>query len=116
MRIFRPIVETATDRVPIRDADFIRRGRIGPETVGDDESRSAVFPHDPFEKPQRGGFVALRRDHCLQEFAFMIHGPPEIAELAVDFHEHLIQVPAPLPIAAQALSRELNWPLAMWKP
>ncbi len=30
----------------------------------------------------------------------MIDRPPQIAELAVDLHEHLIQVPAPLRIAA----------------
>jgi hypothetical protein len=31
----------------------------------------------------------------------MIDRPPEIAELAVDLHEHLIQVPTPLGEAAQ---------------
>src|ERR1039457_3524366 len=31
----------------------------------------------------------------------MIDGSPEIAELAIDLHENLIQMPAPLRIAAQ---------------
>jgi hypothetical protein len=41
-----------------------------------------------------------RRDHCLQDLTFVIHGTPEIAEPAVDSHEHLIQMPAPRRIAA----------------
>src|SRR5271166_4554358 len=34
------------------------------------------------------------------ELAFMIDGAPEIAELAVDLHERLIQMPTPLRIEA----------------
>jgi hypothetical protein len=40
-----------------------------------------------------GDFVPLRRDHCLQDLAFMIDRAPQIAELAVDLHERLIQMP-----------------------
>src|SRR5208337_2830204 len=39
-------------------------------------------------------------DHRFQNLAFMIDGAPEIAELAVDLHERLIQMPTPLGIAA----------------
>jgi len=35
-----------------------------------------------------------------QDLAFMIDGAPEIAELAVDLHEDLVQMPPPLRIAA----------------
>ena len=38
--------------------------------------------------------VSLRGDHSLQRLAFMVGGAPKIAELAVDLHKHLIQVPA----------------------
>jgi hypothetical protein len=100
MRILRPIVETATDLVPIRDANFIHRRRTGPKTVCDDDPRSAVFLHDPLEKLQRSGLVSIRRDHCLRDVTFVIHRAPEIAELAVDSHEHLIQTPPPLWVAA----------------
>ena len=31
----------------------------------------------------------------LQHLAFMVDGAPKIAELAVDLHKHLIQMPAP---------------------
>ena len=37
--------------------------------------------------------VPLRGGHRLQNLAFMIDSPPEIAELAVDLHKDLIQVP-----------------------
>ena len=62
--------------------------------------RSAVFLHDALEKLQRRGLVPLRGDHRFQNLAFVIDGAPEIAELAVDLHEHLIQMPTPLGIAA----------------
>lgn len=35
------------------------------------------------------------RHEALEHFAFVIDGPPEIVPLAVDLHEHLVQVPAP---------------------
>jgi hypothetical protein len=41
-----------------------------------------------------------RSDDRFQNLAFMIDGAPEIAELAVDLHEHLIQMPTPLRIPA----------------
>ena len=61
---------------------------------------SAVSLHDPLEKLQRRSLVPLRGDHRLQDLAFMVDGAPEIAELAVDLHKDLIQMPAPVRIAA----------------
>src|SRR5271168_905589 len=58
--------------------------------------RSAVPLHDPLEKLQRRSLVPLRSDDRFQNLAFMIDGAPEIAEFAVDLHEHLIQMPTPL--------------------
>src|SRR5208283_396956 len=73
---------------------------IGAKPVGDDLPRLAVFLHDPLQKLQRRSLVPLRRDHRLQDLAFMVDSAPEIAELAVDLHEDFIQMPAPLRIAA----------------
>ena len=42
---------------------------------------------------QRRSLVALRGDHRLQDFAFMVDGAPKVAELAVDLHKHLVQMP-----------------------
>jgi len=59
---------------------------------------AAVFLQDALRKLRCGGLVPLRGDHGLQSFAFVIDGPPEMAELVIDLD--LIQVPAPLRIAA----------------
>ena len=74
-----------------KPAEFARQ-----EPIGDDATRSPVFLHDPLKKLQRCGFVSLRGDHSLQDLALMVDCAPQIAELTVDLHEHLIQVPAPL--------------------
>ena len=78
---------------------FIAAG-IRAKAVGDDLPRSAVPLHDPLEKLQRRSLVPSCCDHRLQDLAFMVDGAPEIAEVAVDLHKDLIQMPAPLRIAA----------------
>ena len=94
MRILRPIVEPTADLVPLGgNADIVRRRRIGPKAIGDDRPRSAVFLHDALQKLERCGLVPLRRDHCFQNLTFVIDRPPQVAELAVDLHESLIQMP-----------------------
>ena len=52
------------------------------------------------EKLQCRRLVPLRGDDQLQNLAFMVDSAPEIAELAVDLHERLVQMPTPLRIAA----------------
>ncbi len=61
---------------------------------------AAIFLHDALQKLQRRSLVPLRRDHRFQNLAFVIDRPPEIAELAVDLHKDLIQMPTPLGEAA----------------
>ena len=56
---------------------------------------------------QRRGFVSLRGSHRFQDLALMVDGAPQIAELAVDLHEHLVQMPAPLRIAAHVRDASL---------
>src|SRR5208282_3052496 len=81
-------------------ADLSHRGGIGAKPVGDDAPRPAIFLHDALQKLQRRSLVPLRRDHRFQNLALVIDSPPEIAELAVDLHKDLIQMPAPLGEAA----------------
>src|ERR1700733_7439947 len=100
MRILRAIVEPTTDLVAVSIADLFHSGGIRAKAVGDDLPRSAVPLHDPLEKLQRRSLVPLRSDDRFQTLAFMIDGAPEIAEFAVDLHEHLIQMPMPLRIPA----------------
>src|SRR5271165_5318829 len=100
MRILRAIVEPTTDLVAVGIADLFHRRGIRAKAVGDDLPRSAVPLHDPLEKLQRRSLVPLRSDDRFQNIAFMIDGAPEIAELAVDLHKDLVQVPTPLRIPA----------------
>src|SRR5580704_12754061 len=87
MRVFRPIVEATTNLVAIGVADLLHCRGIGAKPVCDDAPRAAIFLHDPLQKLQRRSLVTLRGDHRLQNLAFVIHSPPEIAELAVDLHK-----------------------------
>src|SRR5208282_3343449 len=84
------------------------RRRICPKPIGDDAARSPIFLHGPLEKLHRRGFVSLRGSHGFQDLALVVDGAPKIAELAVDLHEHLIQMPAPLRIAAHARDASLT--------
>ena len=88
----------------IGDADFFHGRVLRVKPVGHDCLGAAIFLQDALQKLQRGGLVPLRGDHGFQPLALVIDGPPEIAELGIDLHEDLIQVPAPLRIAATARS------------
>jgi hypothetical protein len=57
--------------------------------------------HDSLEKLQRRSLVPLRGDYRFQNLALAIDSASEIAELAVDLHKHLIQMPPPLRIVAR---------------
>src|SRR5271166_3612064 len=100
MRVFRPIIEPMPNLLAIDVADLAHRRGIGGKPVGDDAARAAIFLHDALEKLQRRSLVPLRRDHRFQYLAFVIDRPPEIAELAVDLHKDLVQMPTPLGEAA----------------
>jgi hypothetical protein len=101
MRILCAIVEPNANLVPLGSkTNLVHRRRICPKPVADDVARSPVFLHDPLEKLQRRSLVPSCGDDNLQDLALMVDSAPKVAELAVDLHEHLIQVPAPLRIAA----------------
>jgi hypothetical protein len=109
MRILCAIVEPTADLVPLgSNADLVHRRRICPKPVGDDAARSPVFLDDPLEKLQRRGFVSLRGSNRFQDLALMVDCAPQIAELAVDLHKHLIQMPAPLRIDAHVRDASLT--------
>ena len=101
-------MSSTANLVPLgSNTDLVHRRRICPKPIGDDAARSPVFLHDPLEKLQRRGFVSLRGSHRFQDLALMVDGAPQIAELAVDLHEHLVQMPAPLRIAAHVRDASL---------
>jgi hypothetical protein len=60
------------------------------------------------EKFKRRSLVASCGDHSLQDLALMINCAPKIAYSAVDLHEHFIQMPTPLRIAAHVRDASLT--------
>ena len=93
MRVFRAVVEAPTDLVTVGVADLFHRCGIRAKPVGDDAPRLAIFLHDALQKLERRNLIPLRGDHGFQNLAFVIDRPPQIAELAIDLHKDLIQMP-----------------------
>src|SRR5271166_5424095 len=93
-------IVAAKRQPPVAFGPRKNEGIAEPKPVGDNLPRLAVLLHDSLEKLQRCSLVPSCRDHSLQDFAFVVDGAPEMAELAIDLHKHLIQMPAPLRIAA----------------
>src|SRR3984957_17923650 len=101
MRVFRAVVEPTANLVTVGVADLFHRCGIRAKPVGDDVLGSTILLHDALQKLERRSLVPLRGDHRFQNLAFVIDSPPEIAELAIDLHKDLIQMPTPLGEAAQ---------------
>jgi hypothetical protein len=58
-----------------------------------------VRDHGVYGLPQEfEGCLAITAlcDKSFQDFPFVIHSSPKVVRLAVDLHEHLIQVPLPI--------------------
>ena len=51
--------------------------------------------HRALQKLQRRLAIPTLRSKDLEHFAFVIDGAPKIMRLAIDPHEHLVQVPTP---------------------
>ncbi len=95
VRILSPIVEPASGRLPSAGADFAQGGSIGPEFVGHDLLSSAMFAHCFLQEFQRGLLVSGLRNEAFKHLAFVIDSPPQIMCVAIDLHEHLVEVPSP---------------------
>src|SRR5271154_4688016 len=96
MRVFRAVVEPRANLVTVGVADLSHRCGIRAKPVGDDLLGSTKLLHDALQKLERRCLVPPRCDHGFQNLAFVIDRPPEIAELAIDLHKDLIQMPPPL--------------------
>jgi len=101
MRILRAIIEPTANLVTVGVADLFHRCGIRAKPLGDDPPRLAIFLRDALQKLERRSLVPLCRYHGFQNLAFVIDSPPGIAELAVDLHKDLIQMPPQLGEVAQ---------------
>jgi hypothetical protein len=77
-------------------AYFLHRCTIGSKLVRDQDQERSVAAHLFPEEFHGGLAIASLRDEAFEHFPFMIHSPPKIVHLAVDLHEHPIQMPEPL--------------------
>lgn len=51
----------------------------------------------PLNEGERGFLVAGLRDVALEDLTFLVDRPPQVDQLAIQLHVHLIKMPAPLP-------------------
>lgn len=55
-----------------------------------------MAPHGFLDEFQCCLAIALLGHEALEDFAFVVHGAPEVVLFAVDLHENLVEVPTPL--------------------
>ena len=71
------------------------------KTISDDLPRPTVALHQFPEEFQCGFLVPALGDYGVKHFALMVDSSPQVMPLAVDFHEHLVDMPAPVRERAQ---------------
>ena len=109
VRILGSIVEAATGHMSIGHADLSERSSIGPELVSHDRRGcKALLPEEAAHQLQSSAFVAPVLHKDFQHLALGVDRPPEIVRLASNFHEDLVQVPAPLLYPAHSLRPPLT--------
>ena len=90
-----PIVPPATGLLALGVSDDPHRRRVGPEPIRHDHLGRTIAFHCAPQKLERSLAIPPFRGKHLEHFAFMIDRPPEVMCLAIEPHEHLVQVPAP---------------------
>ena len=94
--ILDPVVQPAAHLAAIQVAEFAHGSRVGTQAISDDRLHPPMPLQSLLQEPQCRRFVPFLGDVGFQDFTLMVDGSPEIMGLSVDFHVHLIQVPAPL--------------------
>ena len=100
MLILGPIVEPTPGLLAFGIPDDFHRRAVGPKPVCHNHFRAAKSFHRFAQKPQSSLAISLLGDENFKDFSFVIDRPPEVINLAVDAYENLIQMPAPLDMAA----------------
>ena len=96
VRIFGAIVDPPPGFLPAFVADYLHRSAIRSELVRYYDLRIAISLHGFSQEFQGSSLVASLGNETFQNFAFVIDGAPKVVQLAIDLHEHLIQMPLPL--------------------
>ena len=77
------------------DADGLDRSTIGAKPVRHEAVWPAIALQRPFQTLKRSPAIPALRGKHFEHLAFVIDGASHIVCLAIDFHEHLVQVPTP---------------------
>lgn len=95
MGVLCTIIGPASSLLSVPDTEIVEGGTIGPQSVGHDFF-GANKPLDRFLQEVQCRFLVPGLGHeALKHLAFMVDGAPQVVPLAIDLHEHLLQVPAP---------------------
>jgi hypothetical protein len=98
--ILGSIVEPAPSFLSISVADLLHRRAVGTELVGDENICATMAFHDFLQEFEGYLAITARCNEAFQDVPFVIHWPPKIVRLAVNLHEHLVQVPLPIWVSA----------------
>ena len=73
---------------------ILERSTVGRQLVGDERVRSeALFLQQFAYQSERSLLVPARLNLDIQHLTFAIHRSPQVHALAVDRHEHFVEVP-----------------------
>ena len=76
--------------------EFPHRCRVGSQPIGNDGLSPAMPLQCLLQKSQSRRFIPFFSHARLQDLALVINGSLQIMSLAIDVHEHLVKVPAPM--------------------
>jgi hypothetical protein len=96
MRAFGPFVEPTSTLLTIRNANNHHCGAVRPETISHDRPWRVIASYRALKKIEPSPAITAFRRENLKHLALMIHGLSGMVGLAIDPHEHLVQMPAPL--------------------
>ena len=101
--VLHSVVEPAANLPTIKISQFAHRGGIRSQAVSNDLLRPAVPLKRLLHERQSRGFVPFLGDVALQDFTLLVDRSPQVMTLAVDLHEHLVEMPFPLPEATHVV-------------
>ena len=96
MGILHSVIQPTTRFLLVCDTNLFKRSAERCHPVRHNNFRTAILTHCFLKEFQGSFLIAHLCDVAVQNLTFMIDGPPKIVFLAVDLHEHLVKMPAPV--------------------
>jgi hypothetical protein len=106
MGILRPIVFSATEIMPLRQAEITQRSAVRWQFVGDEGIRDEALVFEQLSHQfQCRSLVSPALNQDIQDLAFITYCTPEVHTLAIDQDKHFVQVPTPIRAGTQSPER-----------